>query len=64
MHIEQFARTEAMYVVAKMLQLFDKVENLEGPGDIKMHHTIENRSGTGVQVRLRRANFDHNTKQY
>ncbi len=25
---------------------------MEPPGPLKMHHTIENRSGTGVQVRL------------
>ncbi|KAK5229168.1 hypothetical protein LTR96_004420 [Exophiala xenobiotica] len=49
---QQFARTEAMYVIARMLQIFDKIENMEGPGPIKMHHTIENRSGSGVQVRL------------
>lgn len=44
-----------MYVVARVLQIFDQIENMEGPGPIKMHHTIENRSGTGVQVRLHRA---------
>ncbi|KAL2430719.1 Cytochrome P450 monooxygenase [Exophiala dermatitidis] len=49
---QQFARTEAMYTISRMLQIFDKVENLEGLGPIKMHHTIENRSGSGVQVRL------------
>ncbi|EHY56088.1 hypothetical protein HRR90_007961 [Exophiala dermatitidis] len=49
---QQFARTEAMYTISRMLQIFDQVENLEGPGRIKMHHTIENRSGSGVQVRL------------
>lgn len=41
-----------MFVVTRMLQIFDNIENMEGPGPIKMHHTIENRSGTGVQVRL------------
>ncbi|EXJ57484.1 hypothetical protein A1O7_07832 [Cladophialophora yegresii CBS 114405] len=49
---QQFARTEAMFAISRMLQLFDKIENMEGPGPIKMHQTIENRSGTGVQVRL------------
>lgn len=59
---EQFARTETMFVVARLLQLFDKLENLEGPGDIKMHHTIENRSGTGVQVRLHRAPSNYQSR--
>jgi len=27
----------------------------EGDGEIKLHTAIENRSGTGVQVRLHRA---------
>ncbi|KAJ9612543.1 hypothetical protein H2200_004140 [Cladophialophora chaetospira] len=49
---QQFARTETMFVVVRMVQIFDRIENMEGPGPIKMHHTIENRSGTGVQVRL------------
>ena len=35
--------------------MFDEIENLEPPGPLKMHHTIENRSGTGVQVRLHAA---------
>ena len=38
-----------------MLQTFDKIENMEPPGPIKLHHTIESRSGTGVQVRLHEA---------
>ncbi|EXJ86289.1 hypothetical protein A1O1_06659 [Capronia coronata CBS 617.96] len=54
---QQFARTEAMYTIARMLQVFDKVESLETPGPIKMHHNIENRSGTGVQVRLHLASL-------
>jgi hypothetical protein len=42
-----------------MMQTFDKLENLEPPGPIKMHHTIENKSGTGVQVRLHAARMDN-----
>ena len=40
-----------------MLQRFNKVENAEVPADspIRFHHTIENRSGSGVQVRLYKA---------
>ena len=49
-----------MYVLARMLQIFDQVENMEGPGPIKMHHTIENRSGTGVQVRFHLASAESN----
>ena len=45
-----------MFVISRMLQIFDEIENAEGPGPIKMHHTIENRSGTGTQVRLHLAN--------
>lgn len=54
---EQFARTSAAYVVVRMLQRYDKVENVETPHDapMKFHHTIENRSGSGVQVRLHAA---------
>lgn len=55
-----------MYVIARMLQIFDKIENMEGPGPIKMHHTIENRSGSGVQVRLHLASpaFGYCQKQH
>lgn len=52
---EQFAFTEANYLIVRLLQRFDKVENTEGPGEIKLHTAIENRSGTGVQVRLHAA---------
>ena len=40
-----------------MLQRFDRIENAEVPADAPMmfHHTIENRSGSGVQVRLHEA---------
>ena len=55
---EQFARTEISYTVVRLLQIFDRIENMEPPGPIKMHHTIENRSGTGVQVRLHAATPD------
>lgn len=52
---EQFAFTEASYLIVKFLQRFDKVENMEGPGEIKLHTAIENRSGTGVKVRFHEA---------
>ncbi|PMD45809.1 putative cytochrome P450 [Hyaloscypha variabilis F] len=52
---QQFAFTEASYLMVRLLQRFDAVENMEGPGEIKLHTAIENRSGTGVQVRLHAA---------
>lgn len=52
---EQFAFMEASYTIVRFLQRFDKCENMEGPGEIKLHTAIENRSGTGVQVRFHRA---------
>lgn len=55
MSTEQFALMEASYSILGFLQQFDKCENMEGPGEIKMHTAIENRSGTGVQVRLHKA---------
>jgi hypothetical protein len=36
----------------RMLQRFDVVEEMEGPGELKLHTAIENRSGTGVKVRF------------
>ena len=52
MHPEQFSLMETSVVIVRFLQRFDKIENMEPPGPIKLHHAIENRSGTGVQVRL------------
>ncbi len=36
------------------------IENMESPPDapMKFHHTIENRSGSGVQIRLRFADWE------
>ena len=55
LRIEQFGLTETSYVVARLLQRFDGLENMEGPGRIRLHHAIENRSGSGVLVRLHEA---------
>jgi hypothetical protein len=52
---EQFAFTEASLLLVRFLQRFDAVENMEGPGEIKLHTAIENRSGTGVKIRLHEA---------
>ena len=52
---EQFALTEAAYVIVRFLQRFDKIENTEKPGPPFFHYIFSNRSGTGVQVRLHEA---------
>lgn len=54
---EQLARIESAYVIVRMLQRYDEIQNAETPPDapMKFHHTIENRSGTGVRVRLHEA---------
>jgi cytochrome P450 len=56
---EQFAFTETGYVIVRFCQRFDRMENMEeGDGRIRLHHAIENRSGTGVQARLHEADFE------
>ncbi|KAK4677794.1 hypothetical protein QC764_301920 [Podospora pseudoanserina] len=54
---QQFARTKTAYVIVRLLQRYDKIENAQEPADapVRFHHTIENRSGSGVQVRLHEA---------
>ncbi|KAG4434886.1 hypothetical protein IFR05_009616 [Cadophora sp. M221] len=52
---QQFAFMEAGYLIVRFLQQFDKCENMEGPGEIKLHTAVENRSGTGAQVRFHKA---------
>lgn len=46
---------ETSYVVVRFLQRFDRIENMEESGPIRLRHAIENRSGSGVQVRLHAA---------
>ncbi|SPQ24010.1 fbf34475-3db6-48c3-9aad-f820b4ecf11d [Thermothielavioides terrestris] len=57
---QQFARIKAAYVTVRLLQRYDRIENAETPpdGPMRFHHTIENRSGSGVQVRLHEADAD------
>lgn len=54
--IEQLARIMSAYVTARLLQRYDWAINPELPPDeevpIRFHHTIENRSGSGVWVQL------------
>ncbi|KAI9170806.1 Cytochrome P450 52A11 [Paramyrothecium foliicola] len=53
---QEFARTEAGYILARLCQQYDRVENMEdGDGELKLHYAIENRSGAGVHVRLHAA---------
>ena len=47
---------ETSYIVVRFLQKFDHIDNMEEPGPIRLQHAIENRSGSGVQVRLHAAN--------
>ena len=55
--IEQFARTKATYVIVRLLQKYDKIECAQMPPDapLRFHHTIENRSGSGVHVTMHEA---------
>ncbi|KAK4142529.1 cytochrome P450 [Dichotomopilus funicola] len=57
---QQLARIKASYVVIRMLQRYDAILSAEYPPDapIRFHHTIENRSGSGVQVRVHDSTWD------
>ncbi|GAB1318469.1 hypothetical protein MFIFM68171_08679 [Madurella fahalii] len=54
---QHLARIKAAYVISRLLQRYDTFENAEKPANapMKFHHTIENRSGSGVRVRLHEA---------
>ena len=59
---EQFALTEASYVIVRLLQRFDKLENLETDPVTRHNLTLTNCSGNGVKVRLHQdasVSFDH-----
>ncbi|KAH6857075.1 oxidoreductase-like protein [Chaetomium sp. MPI-CAGE-AT-0009] len=49
---QQLARIKTAYVIIRLMQRYDCVENAESPpgARIRFHHTIENRSGSGVQT--------------
>ncbi|AEO58289.1 hypothetical protein MYCTH_2060315 [Thermothelomyces thermophilus ATCC 42464] len=51
---QQLARLRSAYIIIRLLQRYDDIANAEMPPDaaVRFHHTIENRSGSGVQVRL------------
>jgi hypothetical protein len=53
---EQLGRNEVSYVISRFCQRYDRIENTErGDGRMRLHQAIENRSGTGVQIRLHEA---------
>ena len=52
---EQFSLTEASYVIVRMLQRFEAIENCETETVVKHNLTLTSCSGTGVKVRLREA---------
>ncbi len=54
-HIEQFALTEASYVIVRLLQRFDQIENREPETFVRHNQTLINCSGNGVKVRLHEA---------
>jgi len=49
---QQFALTEASYVTVRLLQRFDKIENLETDPVVRHNLTLTNCSANGVKVRL------------
>lgn len=49
---QQLAVTEASYVISRMVQRFDKLENMDPTDHVVYHSTITNKSGTGVTVRM------------
>ena len=53
--IEQFALTEISYVTVRLLQRFDKMEDMETERAIKYQLAITMRSAQGVKVKLHEA---------
>ena len=49
---QQFALTEASYVTVRLLQKFDKLENLETDTSTRHKLGLTSSSGNGVKVRL------------
>ncbi|KAI9845407.1 MAG: hypothetical protein M1837_004885 [Sclerophora amabilis] len=52
---QQFALTEVSYVAVRLLQRFDKLENLDTDPVVRHNLTLTNSSGTGVKIRMRQA---------
>lgn len=52
---EQFALTEASYVTVRLIQRFDRMENLDPELAPKHNLTLTSCSAAGVQVKLHEA---------
>ncbi|KAH8592233.1 cytochrome P450 alkane hydroxylase-like protein [Bisporella sp. PMI_857] len=52
---QQFALTEASYVTVRLLQRFDRIENMDMDSVIRHGYTVINSPGNGVKVRLHAA---------
>ncbi|KAI9757049.1 MAG: hypothetical protein M4579_003618 [Chaenotheca gracillima] len=52
---DQFALTEASYVAVRLIQRFDKLENLDTEPITRHNLGLTNCSGTGVQIRMHQA---------
>ena len=52
---EQFALTEASYVMVRLLQRFDAIQNLDASNEALHNLTLTDCPAKGVQVRLREA---------
>ncbi|KAF7122057.1 hypothetical protein CNMCM5793_000012 [Aspergillus hiratsukae] len=52
---QKFALTNVSYVIVRLLQRFEAIENLDSESETKHHLTLTDCSGTGVQVRLQKA---------
>ncbi len=52
---QQFAITEASYVTIRLLQRFDKMENLETDSVVRHNLTLTNCPSNGVKVRVHAA---------
>ncbi|GFG07317.1 putative cytochrome P450 family protein [Aspergillus udagawae] len=52
---QKFALTNASYVIVRLLQRFEAIENVDSETETKHHLTLTDCSGTGVQIRLQTA---------
>ena len=59
LHTEQLALTEACYVITRIVQRFDKIENMDPVDHVVNYAAIGNRSGTGIVVKMHRAGAMH-----
>ena len=53
--VEQYALTEASFVVVKILQRYDAIEALDMTGKIKKGLSFTLKPGDGVKVKMHRA---------